>query len=228
MLGARLLDRGQRQHAAHPGGGAARPPVLHQHARVDQLVRQSSSRVGVRRADDPRARRVHRAAGSSARAATRSKTLNLQSDLDYVRGIHSVRTGLQLDGGVVSLGRLRTNYLGTYTFESLDAFQAGTPRSYTQPRRRPEHRLQERAGGRLPAGRHPRPQEPDAQPRHPLRGADAPRPTTTTSGRASASPGRRARAARRRCAAAPASSTTGCPPAPTSRRCASTASASAS
>ena len=25
-----------------------------------------------------------------------------------------------------------SNYLGTYTFESLDAFEAGTPRSYTQ------------------------------------------------------------------------------------------------
>ena len=35
---ARLRHRGPQQHAAHPGSGPARPPVLHQHARVDQLV----------------------------------------------------------------------------------------------------------------------------------------------------------------------------------------------
>ena len=58
-------------------------------------------------------------------------TVNVGSDLDYVRGNHSFRTGVNFDGG-----RLRsddaTNYLGTYTFESLDAFDEGRPRSYTR------------------------------------------------------------------------------------------------
>jgi hypothetical protein len=62
---------------------------------------------------------------------TRRRTINLQSDLDYVRGIHSVRTGLQLEGGMYHSDDA-ANYLGTYTFESLEAFQAGTPRSYTR------------------------------------------------------------------------------------------------
>ena len=47
-----------------------------------------------------------------------------------MRGIHSLRTGLQLDGGSYHSDD-STNYLGTYTFESLAAFRAGTPRSYT-------------------------------------------------------------------------------------------------
>ena len=53
------------------------------------------------------------------------------SDLDYVRGIHSLRTGIVLDGGNVRADDT-SNYLGTYTFESLDAYVAGQPRSYTR------------------------------------------------------------------------------------------------
>lgn len=68
--------------------------------------------------------------GQQRRGGVRSKNLNLQSDLDYVRGIHSVRTGIHLDGGSYRSNDSQ-NYLGTYTFEDLAAFQAGRPRSYT-------------------------------------------------------------------------------------------------
>jgi hypothetical protein len=68
--------------------------------------------------------------GQQRRGGTRSNTINLQSDLDYVRGIHSVRSGIQIDGGTYRSNDSQ-NYLGTYTFESLDAYLAGTPRSYT-------------------------------------------------------------------------------------------------
>jgi hypothetical protein len=61
---------------------------------------------------------------------TDSKTINLQSDLDYVRGMNSVRTGLQLDGGSYH-SNTANNYLGTYTFESTDAYLAGQPQSFT-------------------------------------------------------------------------------------------------
>ena len=47
-----------------------------------------------------------------------------------MRGIHSWRTGLQLDGGSFRSNDA-TNYLGTYTFESLANFRLGLPRSYT-------------------------------------------------------------------------------------------------
>jgi len=69
--------------------------------------------------------------GQQQRGGTRSKGVNLYSDLDYVRGIHSWRTGIQLDGGTYH-SDASNNYLGTYTFESREAFLAGRPRSYTQ------------------------------------------------------------------------------------------------
>jgi hypothetical protein len=69
--------------------------------------------------------------GQQQTGGTKRKTINLQSDLDYVRGIHSFRTGVQIEGGSYRSDDA-TNYLGTYTFESQAAFQAGTPRSYTR------------------------------------------------------------------------------------------------
>ena len=69
--------------------------------------------------------------GAQRRGEIRNKSIGLYSDLDYVRGIHSWRTGIQLDGGSYR-STDESNYLGTYTFESLDTFLAGTPRSYTQ------------------------------------------------------------------------------------------------
>ena len=69
--------------------------------------------------------------GAQIAGGQHSRNIGLGSDLDYVRGIHTIRTGVQIDAA-----RWRsddtTNYLGTYTFESLDAFQAGRPRSYTR------------------------------------------------------------------------------------------------
>jgi hypothetical protein len=55
----------------------------------------------------------------------------LSSDLDYVRGIHSIRTGLNVDFFSYD-SDLTTNYLGTYTFDSLAAFNAGRPTSFTR------------------------------------------------------------------------------------------------
>ena len=69
--------------------------------------------------------------GQQRTGGVRSNTINLQSDLDYVRGMHSVRTGLSIDGGSYRSSD-SSNYLGTYTFVNLLAFQLGTPRSYTK------------------------------------------------------------------------------------------------
>jgi hypothetical protein len=69
--------------------------------------------------------------GQQRTGGARSKTLNLQSDLDYVRGMHSMRAGLALDGGSFHSND-STNYLGTFTFVDLNAFDNGRPRSFTQ------------------------------------------------------------------------------------------------
>jgi hypothetical protein len=53
------------------------------------------------------------------------------TDLDYVRGRHSWRSGIQVSGSNYRSDDF-SNYLGTYTFESLAAYEAGLPRSYTR------------------------------------------------------------------------------------------------
>ena len=69
--------------------------------------------------------------GQQRAGGAHSKTINLQSDLDYVRGMHSMRAGLALDGGSFHSND-SNNYLGTFTFENLNAFNTGRPRSFTQ------------------------------------------------------------------------------------------------
>jgi hypothetical protein len=70
--------------------------------------------------------------GGQQMAGGRTQTSgNLSSDLDYVRGIHSIRTGLAVDFGSYQSDATQ-NYLGTYTFASLADYQAGRPASYTR------------------------------------------------------------------------------------------------
>jgi len=69
--------------------------------------------------------------GAQQKGGTKTRTFTLASDLDYVRGRHSVKMGLLFDGTSYRTDSIN-NYLGTYTFESLEAYNAGRPRSYTQ------------------------------------------------------------------------------------------------
>jgi hypothetical protein len=57
--------------------------------------------------------------------------LTFASDVDYVRGIHSWRGGFQIDGQWLNSTN-SSNALGTYTFSSVDAFDAGLPQLYTR------------------------------------------------------------------------------------------------
>jgi hypothetical protein len=69
--------------------------------------------------------------GAQQRGATKQLGYTLASDVDYVRGINSWRWGVQVDDSQYHTDE-QTNYLGTYTFASLDAFNAGTPLFYTR------------------------------------------------------------------------------------------------
>jgi hypothetical protein len=53
------------------------------------------------------------------------------TDLDYVRGKHSMRTGVLLEGGRYHSSET-SNYLGTFTFSSMQAYLAGAPAAYTR------------------------------------------------------------------------------------------------
>ena len=91
----------------------------------------SGRQIGSSRAPTIRILDAQTSGGAQKAGGRHSRDVKFASDLDYVRGMHSVRVG--------TADRLNwfrsdeaTNYLGTYTFESLDAFKAGRPRSYTR------------------------------------------------------------------------------------------------
>jgi hypothetical protein len=69
--------------------------------------------------------------GAQIRGGRRDVTFEAASDLDYVRGNHSWRTGFLLEGGRHTSDDT-SNYLGTYTFASLADYEAGRPASYTR------------------------------------------------------------------------------------------------
>jgi hypothetical protein len=69
--------------------------------------------------------------GAQRTGGRHTNSVTLASDLDYVRGRSSWRTGIQVDSGRYNSDDF-SNYLGTYTFESLAAYEAGAPRSYTK------------------------------------------------------------------------------------------------
>jgi hypothetical protein len=84
--------------------------------------------------------------GAQRAGAQQTRSLNAASDLDYVRGIHSYRAGLELTYLHVRANDT-TNYLGTYTFESPEAFAEGRPRSFTQRLGDPNIRYDNLQGG---------------------------------------------------------------------------------
>ncbi len=69
--------------------------------------------------------------GAQVAGGTHNRTVNAAADFDHVLGIHTLRTGVAFDATSIRSDDT-SNYLGTYTFESLDAFIARRPRSYTR------------------------------------------------------------------------------------------------
>ena len=69
--------------------------------------------------------------GAQKAGGRHSRDVNFASDLDYVRGMHSIRVGTAIDFNSFRSDEA-DNYLGTYTFESIETFEAGRPRSYTR------------------------------------------------------------------------------------------------
>ncbi len=69
--------------------------------------------------------------GAQVRGGRTQKDVELTSDLNYVRGIHTMRTGIALEGRHYRSDDA-SNYLGTYVFSSREDFDAGRPRNYTR------------------------------------------------------------------------------------------------
>lgn len=96
-----------------------------------QLVWGSSTNRSEIEAPTMRVLDAFTSGGAQMRGGQNRFDLEAASDLDYVRGSHSWRVG-----GLIEGGRYRSddisNYLGTYTFASLDDYRAGRPSSYTR------------------------------------------------------------------------------------------------
>ncbi|MGE0863326.1 MAG: carboxypeptidase regulatory-like domain-containing protein [Vicinamibacterales bacterium] len=69
--------------------------------------------------------------GAQTKGGSRERNAEFSSDFNYVRGNHTVRTGIQLEGRHFRSDDV-SNYLGTYVFSSTADFLAGTPRNYTR------------------------------------------------------------------------------------------------
>jgi hypothetical protein len=69
--------------------------------------------------------------GAQQAGRVHGRNLTLASDVDHVRGIHSWRGGVQIYADWYHAD-LNNNYLGTYIFSSLAAYEAGTPLLYTR------------------------------------------------------------------------------------------------
>ena len=69
--------------------------------------------------------------GAQVTGGVNQKDVELSSDFNYVRGMHTMRTGVQLEGRHYRTDSA-SNYLGTYIFSSNEDFQIGKARNYTR------------------------------------------------------------------------------------------------
>ena len=69
--------------------------------------------------------------GAQVAGGVNQKDIELASDLNYVRGIHTLRTGIELEGRHYRTDSV-SNYLGTFTFSNGETFFEGRPRNFTQ------------------------------------------------------------------------------------------------
>jgi hypothetical protein len=69
--------------------------------------------------------------GAQQAGGNHATTIDAASDLDYVVGRNSLRTGFVLDATHYR-SDATSNYLGTYTFDSLAAYEANQPSNYSR------------------------------------------------------------------------------------------------
>jgi hypothetical protein len=96
-----------------------------------QLQEAASDNVSVTNARTVVVNGAFSSGGAQVSGGRQPRTYEAASDIDYVRGIHTVRFGFLAAGGRYESDNA-TNRLGTFTFSSLDAYNAGTPDTYTQ------------------------------------------------------------------------------------------------
>ena len=162
--------------------------------------------------------------GAQQRGGQRSFAFELATDLDYVRGAHSWRTGVLRRGRALPLRRHDELPRAPSRSPAWPTTRRGRPSNYSRRIGDPTLRFSTFQARPLRAGRLPRLAQPAGVGRRPLRRAE-PRerrlePVAARHGRVVAASERHAHDARR----ATGTSTTGSPATSTSRRCSSTGS----
>ena len=71
------------------------------------------------------------AGGAQIEGGRHGTDIELATDIDYAKGRHSARAGFLLEAGRYRSDDAR-NMGGTFTFASLDAYEAGRPTTFTQ------------------------------------------------------------------------------------------------
>jgi hypothetical protein len=94
-----------------------------------QLIQSDSSSQSAVEAPSIQVLDAFTSGGAQQAGGNHATTLDVASDLDYVVGRHSLRTGFVLDA-MHYRSDATSNYLGTYTFDSLAAYEANQPANY--------------------------------------------------------------------------------------------------
>jgi hypothetical protein len=68
--------------------------------------------------------------GAQTRGGQETMSLEFASNVDYTRGKHAFRAGTLVEGQFVTSDR-SSNYLGTFTFASLEDYEAGRPLTFS-------------------------------------------------------------------------------------------------
>jgi hypothetical protein len=94
-----------------------------------QLIQSDSSSQSTVEAPTIQVLDAFTSGGAQQAGGNHATTFDAASDLDYVVGRHSLRTGFVLDATHYR-SDATSNYLGTYTFDSLAAYAANQPSNY--------------------------------------------------------------------------------------------------
>lgn len=96
-----------------------------------QVSRQSSATTALTEAPALVVLDAFSSGGAQLGGARQATTWELASDVDYAVGRHAARFGILLEGGHYRSDEA-SNTGGTFTFASLDAYEAGRPSTYTR------------------------------------------------------------------------------------------------
>jgi hypothetical protein len=129
-----LIDRGYRQtrteNVLRASNAGAIGKTMYNELRV-QWLNEGSTFTPTSVAPAVLVLNAFNAGGAQLVGSSGSDVASITDDLDIAKGRHAIRAGVQLDAGRYRTSELR-NSGGTFTFASLDAYDAGMPTTYSR------------------------------------------------------------------------------------------------